>query len=361
METIQKNTYVAIMAGGVGSRFWPASRSSYPKQFLDILGVGKSLIRLTFERFLNLCPASNIYILTNESYKSLVLEHLPELDESQILCEPSRNNTAPCIAYIAFKLRALNPAANFIVAPSDHVILKETDFLANIKQALAFTAKENALVTLGIEPTRPDTGYGYIKYDKASKSTNKKVEAFREKPDLATAKTYIKSGDFVWNAGIFIWRAATIIAAFAKYNTDIHRIFSTIEKDLNQAGEQEIINKFYPTCPSISIDYAIMEKADNVYTIPADIGWSDLGTWASLYAMREKDNEQNVLDGKMLVKNTSSSYIRLPKGKLALIKGLEDYIVVDEGNVLLIYPKSEEQDIKQEVSKMKEQFGREHF
>lgn len=361
METIQKNTYVAIMAGGVGSRFWPASRSSYPKQFLDILGVGKSLIRLTFERFLNLCPASNIYILTNESYKSLVLEHLPELDESQILCEPSRNNTAPCIAYIAFKLRALNPAANFIVAPSDHVILKETDFLANIKQALAFTAKENALVTLGIEPTRPDTGYGYIKYDKASKSTTKKVEAFREKPDLATAKTYIKSGDFVWNAGIFIWRAATIIAAFAKYNTDIHRIFSTIEKDLNQAGEQEIINKFYPTCPSISIDYAIMEKADNVYTIPADIGWSDLGTWASLYAMREKDNEQNVLDGKMLVKNTSSSYIRLPKGKLALIKGLEDYIVVDEGNVLLIYPKSEEQDIKQEVSKMKEQFGREHF
>ncbi len=387
-----KNTYVAIMAGGIGSRFWPASRTARPKQFLDILGVGKSLIRLTFERFLHLCPAENIFIVTNKQYAGLVKEHLPELGDNQILTEPSRNNTAPCIAYTAFKLQALNPDANLVVAPSDHIILQEKKFIDTLETALAFTAENDALVTLGIRPSRPDTGYGYIEVgsrkwevgnrkaeggteikNQKSKIKNQKSEgaevatsaspvykvaAFREKPDKERAEQYLASGNYLWNAGIFIWRVESVLDAFRRHAEDIHRILAIGAPKYNTPGEQAFIDEAYPTTPSISVDYAIMEKAENVYTIPSSFGWSDLGTWASLHAESEQDKDGNVIQGeKVMAYGVKDSLIRLPKDKLAVLGGLEDYIVVDEGDVLLVWPKSREQEIK----KVTGEIGEERF
>lgn len=340
-----KDTYVAIMAGGIGSRFWPASRVERPKQFLDIMGTGKSLIRQTFERFLKLCPAENIFIVTNGMYKDLVLEHLPELTENQVLCEPSRNNTAPCVAYTAFKLHNLNPNANFIVAPSDHIILKEDAFIAYLQKALSFTSKKNALVTLGIQPTRPDTGYGYINF-LANGSDIHKVVQFKEKPNEETAKTYLESGDYLWNAGIFVWRAATVIEQFKEHATEIYDILKAGEFAYNTPNEQAFIDKAYPTTPSISVDYAIMEKSTDVYTIPSEFGWSDLGTWNSLYVESPKEENGNAINGNTVLDEVSDCLIRMPKGKLLVAKGLEDFIIVDEGDVLMIYPKSKEQEIK---------------
>ncbi len=348
------NTYVAIMAGGIGSRFWPASREARPKQFMDILGVGKSLIRLTFERFLHLCPAENIFIVTNGQYKDLVKAHLPELTDNQILCEPSRNNTGPCVAYTAFKLNALNPDANFVVAPSDHVIVKEKAFVDYLQQALTFTAEQEAIVTLGIQPTRPDTGYGYINFEPGSQADGiHKVIRFREKPDLETARQYLDSGDYLWNAGIFVWSARTILNAFKNLSPDIYDILRAGEQVYNTPGEQAFIDKAYPTTPNISVDYAILEKSPDVYTIPADIGWSDLGTWASLHAEREQDAAGNVVQGNVETINVTNCLIRMPAGKLAVIKGLDDFIIVDEGDVILIWPKGEEQGIKTFTEKMK--------
>ena len=359
-----QNTYVAIMAGGIGSRFWPASRTARPKQFLDILGVGKSLIRLTFERFLNLCPAENIFIVTNKQYAGLVKEHLPELSDNQILTEPSRNNTAPCVAYTAFKLQALNPEANLVVAPSDHIILQEQKFVHTLESALAFTAENDALVTLGIQPSRPDTGYGYIEVGSGkaevgrrkaevgengvavSVSPVQKVAAFREKPDLATAEQYLASGNYLWNAGIFIWRTQSLLKAYQQHAHEIHRILAAGASKYNTPEEQAFIDEAYPTTPSISVDYAIMENADNVYTIPSEFGWSDLGTWASLHAESDKDEAGNVLQGAVMAYGVKDSLVRLPKGKLAVLGGLDGYIVVDEGDVLLVWPKSREQEIK---------------
>jgi len=342
----QQDTYVAIMAGGIGSRFWPASRVERPKQFLDILGVGKSLIRLTFERFLNLCPKENIFIVTNGMYKDLVLEHLPELTADQVLCEPSRNNTGPCVAYTAFKLYHLNPNANFIVAPSDHIILKEAAFVAYLQQALAYTSQSDALVTLGIQPTRPDTGYGYINFA-AGDSTIHKVVDFKEKPDVATAEKYVASGDYLWNAGIFIWKAATVLQEFKQHAPAIHAILEKGATHYNTTSEQAFIDVAYPTTPSISVDYAIMEKSTNVYTIPSEFGWSDLGTWASLHLESPKDEAGNAVNAdNALLSDVSNSLIRMPEGKLLVAKGLDDFIIVDEGDVLLIYPKAKEQEIK---------------
>lgn len=354
---MQQNTYVAIMAGGVGSRFWPASREQRPKQFLDILGVGKSLIQLTYERFLKLCPKENIFIVTNGLYRALVKEHLPDLTDNQILCEPSRNNTAPCVAYTAFKLQSLNPDANFIMAPSDHIILKEAVFIEKLQKALKFTAANNALVTLGISPTRPDTGYGYIKFleDQEPVSEVFKVEEFKEKPDSATAQSYVDSGNYLWNAGIFVWKASSVLKAFEQYANEIHSILGKGADHYNTDQEQAFIDEHYPTTPKISVDYAIMENAQNIYTIPSDIGWSDLGTWGSLYAERNEQEGENVVDCHAIVtKDVSNSLIRLPKNKLAVIKGLNDYIIVDEGDVLLIYPKKDEQEIKKVVGELKE-------
>ncbi|MCK6694687.1 MAG: mannose-1-phosphate guanylyltransferase [Thermoanaerobaculia bacterium] len=352
------NTFVAIMAGGVGSRFWPGSREARPKQFLDMLGVGKSLLRLTFERFLPFCPASNIYIVTNAAYRNLVKQQLPELSDSQILGEPSRNNTGPCIAYTAFKLAGLNPDANMVVAPSDHIVLKEDIFRQKIGQALDFAARHDALVTLGITPSRPDTGYGYIQFKNAAESGIYKVERFTEKPKLADAQAFVASGEYVWNAGIFIWKVKNVLKAFETHSPDIFHILEKGESLYNTPREEAFIREQYPTTPNISVDFAIMEKAPNVYTIPADFGWSDLGTWASLHHECPKDEQGNVFQADHIVAmDVQNSLVRAPKGKLVVLKDLDDYIVVDEPDVLLIYPKSKEQEIKQVTVRVKEQFG----
>lgn len=354
---INSNTYVAIMAGGIGSRFWPASRESRPKQFLDIMGVGKSLIQLTYERFLKLVPKENILVVTNEVYRDLVKEHLPALTDNQILGEPSRNNTAPCIAYTAFKLQQLNPEANLIVAPSDHIILKEDVFVERLEEALAFTANNDALLTLGIEPTRPDTGYGYIQYEKTEEKV-KKVKQFTEKPPLETAKAFVKSGDYLWNAGIFIWKVEHLLSAFEAYAKEIYNLLSAGKDKYNTKEEQAFIDEQYPKTPSISIDFAIMEKADNIYTIPASFGWSDLGTWKSLYVESDKDASENVVVcDRLIAKNCHSNLIRMPDGKLLVAKNLQNYIIIDEGDVLVIYPKDDEQEIKGITQEIREQFG----
>ncbi|MBW4360351.1 mannose-1-phosphate guanylyltransferase [Flavobacterium sp. NAS39] len=346
------------MAGGVGSRFWPKSRNHFPKQFIDILGVGKSLLQLTYERFEKICPKENIYILSNQQYFELIQEQLSEIGVNNVLLEPSRNNTAPCIAYASYKILKQNPQANIVVAPSDHLILKETEFRNKILQALDYVASNDALVTLGISPTRPDTGYGYINFQNEGVKGVHQVVQFLEKPVLDKAQEYLKSGDYLWNAGIFIWSAQSIQKAFQKYATEIHILFTKGNEAYNTSNEVDFINKNYSKSPNISIDYAILEKADNVFTIPADIGWSDLGTWASLHEVVEKDQDNNALNVDYLqIEDTKNCIIHLPKGKAAVIKGLEDYIVVDDGRVLLIYPKEQEQQIKQQAIGMVEAFG----
>ncbi len=355
---MNNNTYVAIMAGGIGSRFWPGSRVHRPKQFLDILGIGKSLIRLTFERFLKLCPKENIYIVTNEMYREQVKEHLPELEYEQILCEPSRNNTAPCVAYTAFKLHGINPKANFVVAPSDHIILKEDTFIETISKGLNFTAQNDALVTLGIRPSRPDTGYGYINFETTDEDGIHKVIRFTEKPVLDKAKEFVASGEYLWNAGIFVWKAEHIINAFKQYAPEIYRIFSDIKSDLNTEKEQTVIDETYPGTPKISIDYAIMEKAQNVHTIPSDFGWSDLGTWNSLHAEFNKDENNNATNSdNIMTYDTTNCLIRADKEKLVVVKDMDNYIIVDEEDVLLIYPKTKEQEIKAITGQIKEAKG----
>jgi len=355
---MNKNNYVAIMAGGIGSRFWPASRVNRPKQFLDIMGTGKSLIQQTCDRFLNLCPKENIFIVTNGIYKDLVKKHLPYITDNQILCEPSRNNTAPCVAYTALKLASLNPDANLVVAPSDHIILKEEAFINTLKQGLAYTAKHDALLTLGISPTRPDTGYGYIKYQSVNIDGIHKVERFTEKPDFETAKSFVTSGSYLWNAGIFVWRVKSLISAFEQNAPEIIEILSAGNAHYNTDQEQAFIDKAYPTTPSISIDYAIMEKASNVFTIPSEFGWSDLGTWASLHAESHKDKEGNSTNSdNVMFFDCSNSMVRMGKNKLAVVSGMEDYIIVDEEDVLLIFPKSQEQEIKKITSLIKEKKG----
>jgi mannose-1-phosphate guanylyltransferase len=353
------NNYVAIMAGGVGSRFWPGSREARPKQFLDMMGVGKSLLRLTFERFLPLCPASNIFIVTNEAYKALILEQIPEINASQILCEPSRNNTAPCVAYAALKIANINPNACMVVAPSDHIILKEPAFLAHVQTALDFAAAHPSLVTLGIEPTRPDTGYGYIQFDAKEQNGVHDVKRFAEKPNLETAKAFVASGDYLWNAGIFIWSVKSVIDAYKTHATEIYNILSKGKNHYNTANEQAFINEYYPTTPNISVDFAIMEKADNVYSIPANVGWSDLGTWGSLYAECEKDDQGNVLQGSnnLIALDSSNCLIRTTAGKLVVIKDLDDYMIIDEADVLLIHPKHKEQEIKKLTEIVKQDFN----
>ena len=345
------------MAGGVGSRFWPASTERTPKQFLDILGVGKSLIRMTFERFLNIVPAERILIVTNKIYKELTMQHLPEIPEANILCEPSRNNTGPCVAYTALKLFTQNEEAIFVTAPSDHVILKETAFLNKINQAFDFVSNNDAIVTLGIQPTRPDTGYGYIETECTCEGESDdssvgvcSVNAFKEKPDLDTAKEYLEDGNYLWNAGIFVWKAKDLLNSFQSNAPDILKVLKQDISKFNSDKEQKYIDTVYPDTPSISVDYAILEKAKNVFTIPADIGWSDLGTWNSLHAYLDKDENETVTLGKnTFLWDTKNSIIRSDSSKIVVIKGLEDYIVVDEPDALLIYPKSNEQEIKQVV------------
>ncbi len=341
------NTFVLIMAGGVGSRFWPKSRNNFPKQFIDILGIGKSLLQLTYERFLNICPPENIYFLTNEIYTDLIREQIGLNSNDNIISEPSRKNTAPCIAYAAFKIANLNPNANLVVAPSDHLILKENVFIESVKKALDFAAENDALLTLGIKPTRPDTGYGYIKFDKSTSNEIYKVEQFLEKPTLEKAEIFIQTDDYVWNAGIFIWNVNSLLKAIKGTATSIYTIFEKGIPHYNTAKEQQFIAENYPLCENISIDYAVMEKAQNVYTLPGDFGWSDLGTWASLHGVMDKDENNNSFAGKASFFNdTEDCIVQVPTDKIAVIKGLKNYIVVDDGKVLLIYPKQLEQEVK---------------
>jgi mannose-1-phosphate guanylyltransferase len=343
-----QHTYVAIMAGGIGSRFWPSSTEETPKQFLDILGTGKSLLRITYERFLHLLPSKQIYFVTHLSYRDKILEHIPEITAEQVICEPSRNNTAPGIAYAAFKIHKMDPQATLIMAPSDHVILKEIHFLELLEKGVDFCQSRDVLLTLGILPTRPDTGYGYIKCDaKSNGNPYRKVEEFKEKPNLQTAMEYLESGDYLWNSGMFIWRTAIILEAFQKFAPEIHQILARGEALYNTKDEMEFIAKEFPKTPSISVDYAIMENADNIYTIPADIDWSDLGTWNALHAFLPKDQNANVILGKnSLLQESTNNIIKMHSNKVLIAKDLKDFMVIDEEDVLLIYPKNKEQEIK---------------
>lgn len=347
------------MAGGIGSRFWPVSRMNYPKQFLDILNHGKTLIQATYDRFEQYIPQENIFIVTSLQYKNLVKEQLPQLPVENILCEPSRKNTAPCIAYISYKLQELNPESNLICAPADHLIMDETAFKKVSLDALEFTEKNNALITLGIKPLSPNTGYGYIQYEQHSVTENiYKVKTFTEKPDAELARSFLMSGDFLWNAGIFVWRTKSITAAFEKYLPEIHEVFHGARKELTGSGEQEAINMVYPLCTNISIDYGILEKADNVYVIPSSFGWSDLGTWGSAYDNLEKDYHENAVAGNnAILFDSFKNVIHADNNKLILLQGLEDFIIVDTDDVLMICKKEKEQHIKEYVAEIKRNKG----
>ncbi len=345
--------YVVIMAGGIGSRFWPSSKTSRPKQFLDILGVGKSLIRMTFERIQEMVPIDNILILTHSDYRDLVSEHLPELNPKNILCEPVRNNTAPCIAYAMLNIEARNEGqvASFAVLPSDHVILDEAGFQNKLSQAFDEVERNETIVTLGIKPTRPDTGYGYIKFMNDT-SEIKKVESFKEKPNYEVASEYVKSGEYLWNAGMFIWTTNSLRQAFQLYAPAVLTPLEQKKEMFNTPNEDDYLNEVYHLTPSISIDYAIMEDAKNVHTIISDIGWSDLGTWDGLYCHCEKDDNQNLIfDSNVVLHDVKSSIIKTNPNKNTVIRGLENFIIVDEDDALLIFPKNEEQDIKNAIKK----------
>jgi mannose-1-phosphate guanylyltransferase len=342
-----KNQYLIIMAGGIGTRFWPISRSNQPKQFIDVLGVGKTMLQQTAERFDGIVPKENMYVVTSIEFADLVQEQLPFLSPDQILKEPQRRNTAPCIAYAAYKIAKRNKKAKFIVAPSDHVILKEEAFKENIQKAL-LTAEESVLVTLGILPTRPDTGYGYIQYQPEEKEA-KRVKTFTEKPDLELAKAFLESGDYVWNAGIFVF-------SYVAFKKELEKHLSRMAEQFEEGipfyftnEEEAFIKKVYGVCKSISIDTGIMEKAREVKVILSDIGWSDLGTWKSLYEISDKTELNNVVDGEVLLYDTQNCMIKTPQNKLVVIQGLNNYIVAENANVLMICSKDQEQQVKQFV------------
>ncbi len=349
---MNKNYYAILMAGGVGSRFWPVSTTEFPKQFHDMLGTGETLIQKTFSRLSKLIPIENILILTNEKYNDLVLEQLPQVSQSQVLLEPAMRNTAPCILYASLKIQKQNPDAVMVVAPSDHWIEDEAAFVNDLQQSFGFCTENNALMTLGIQPTFPNTGFGYIEYNQEATSI-KKVAQFREKPDYETAKAFLKSGNFVWNAGIFIWSVQAITAAFEKFQPVMNNLFLSGLDSFNSIDEHSFITANYALAENISIDYAILEKAQNVYLLPASFDWNDLGTWGSLHEKLDKDENNNaVVNATVVLENASNNIIRTASKKLIVIDGLNDYIIVDKEDVLLIYPKGKEQDIKKIVSKI---------
>ncbi|MFA7402176.1 MAG: mannose-1-phosphate guanylyltransferase [Bacteroidales bacterium] len=350
------NNYCVIMAGGVGARFWPLSRISYPKQFIDFLGVGKSLLQMTMARFEQICPRENIYIVTNEKYYNLIKEQLPQYTDEQIILEPMRRNTAPCIAYANYRIKKRNPEANIVVSPSDHVIFNEAAFIEHIQSALKCVERNPWLLTLGIQPTRPDTGYGYIQYDDKNRYVPDrriyKVKVFTEKPELELAKQFIESGDFLWNAGIFAWKLKTIEQAFELHLPDVHELFSQIEDKIGTNQEEEAIHTTYSQCRSISIDYGVMEKADNVNVLSSDFGWSDLGTWTALFEQLKKDENNNAVasPSDVFAYNSKDCIINTPKNKVVVVQGLNNFIVSESNNTLLICPKKDEQQIRQFVT-----------
>lgn len=363
---MNKNNFCIIMAGGVGSRFWPLSRASAPKQFLDILGIGKTLLQQTFDRFVKICPKENIFIVSNIEYKDLINEQLPGLDDFQIMLEPMRKNTAPCIAYANYRIKQINENANILVAPSDHLILKEDEFTGIVLDGLEFAEKNDALLTLGIKPSRPETGYGYIQVvNKVINKGNpdlKKVKTFTEKPDLKLAKVFVKSGEFYWNSGIFIWSLKSIQKAFDQHLSEISILFNDLATGLELPEESDIILSAYSNTKNISIDYGIMEKADNVYVLCADFGWSDLGTWSSLYEHSIKDKNNNAMLGEhIMTYDTKDCLVSVKNDKLVILQGLKEYIVVDTDNALLVCKIGEEQKIKQIVNDVKIRKGKKYI
>ena len=345
-----ENNYCVIMAGGLGSRFWPFSRNEKPKQFLDFFGTGRSLIQMTYDRFRAIVPASNILIVSNLIYKDLILEQLPEIEPDQVLLEPARRNTAPCIYYAVQRIKAINKKANIIVAPSDHLIMKEEEFINTIKAGLEFIDQNDNLLTLGIKPSRPETGYGYIQIDEGE-TNPRRIKTFTEKPNAELAQVFFETGEFYWNSGIFLWNLKTIDEAFNVYLPEVATKFNAGKELYNTPNEQQFIDEMYPSCPNISIDYGIMEKAANVYVLCADFGWSDLGTWGSLYELSNKDENNNVtLKCESIFYESDDNIVALPKGKLAVIEDLNGYIVAESDNVLLICKKTDEQRIRQFVN-----------
>lgn len=358
---MNKNYYAVIMAGGVGSRFWPLSTTAHPKQFHDMLGTGHTLLQKTFKRLSSFIPIENILILTNERYNEQVLKQLPEIKGEQVVLEPAMRNTAPCILYAALKIRKRNPNALMIVAPSDHWIEDEEAFARDVINCFSLCEKEEALCTLGITPSFPNTGFGYVEYDKSQPSTQdnlRKVVQFREKPDYEMAKSFLEQGNFLWNAGIFMWSAETIISGFKKYQPSQYELFEAGIPVYNTRDEKFFIKEHYPRAENISIDYAILEQAKTIYVLPASFDWNDLGTWGSLYDKMAKDEASNaVVNSKVVLQHASGNMIRSGKGKLIVVEGLSDYIIVDRDDVLLIYPKSKEQDIKSIVARVKDIHG----
>ena len=348
----QKNNHLVIMAGGVGARFWPMSTTEKPKQFIDVLGTGKTLLQLTVERFGNLVAPENIWVVTNQKYLDIVHEQLPQIPVGNILCEPCRRNTAPCIAYVSWRIKAKDPKANIVVTPSDHIVMNVQEFQRVIEECMNFTADSDAIVTLGMKPTRPETGYGYIQADLSVSSLRNKgifrVESFREKPDLKTAEQYIKKNNYFWNAGIFIWKVSTIVNAFRIYQPKINKIFEQMLPVYGTSEEQALINEKFPLCENISVDYAIMEKAEEIFVCPADFGWSDLGTWGSLQTQSKRDIYGNASIGENInLFDTHNCIIHTTQEKKVVVQGLDGYIVAENNDTLLICKLSEEQRIKQ--------------
>ncbi len=360
------DNYCVIMGGGIGSRFWPFSRETFPKQFLDFFGTGRSLLQMTFDRFSQIIPVENIYVVTNELYAELIREQLPELHDRQILLEPTRRNTAPCIAYAAYHIYARNPKANIVVAPSDHLILKVESFLSDVKKGLELVKENDALVTLGVRPSRPETGYGYIQSSDKMLGEFTKVKTFTEKPNYDLAKIFYESGEFFWNSGLFLWNVQSILNAFRKFLPDISARFDLGKDKFNTPDERAFIKEHFPYCPNISIDYGVMEKADNVYMLCVDFGWADLGTWGSLHEiapMQHRDEENNAFlrGSRALVYESSGNVIALDNPeKLAVVQGLNDYIIADSGNVLLICKKEDEPRIKQYIADAQMKYGKEY-
>ncbi len=351
---MKKDHYCIIMAGGVGSRFWPLSRKDKPKQFLDILGVGKTLLQLTYDRFIDIFPEKNIFVVTSSEYGSLVKRQLPKIPPKQILLEPFRKNTAPCIAYANYRIQQMNPNATIVVAPSDHFILREEEFKRVILEGMDFVRDRDALLTLGIKPDRPETGYGYIQINNgqglAGNKNFRKIKTFTEKPDLELAKVFFESGEFYWNSGLFIWSLKSVMEAFEHHLPEMNSLFKEGEGIYNTDKEKEFILETYSNAKSISIDYGIMEKADNVYVLCSDFGWSDLGTWGSLYEQSEKNDQMNVTSGEnIFVYGVKDSIIKVPKKKLVVLQGLEEFIVVESDDILLVCKRKDEQMIKQIV------------
>ncbi len=362
---MNKNNYAVIMAGGVGSRFWPVSKVDFPKQFHDMLGTGQTLIQRTYSRLLKCIPAQNILILTNERYLDLVMGQLPDIHLRQVVTEPAMRNTAPCILYAALKIQKENPDAQMIVAPSDHWIEDEEAFTRDLKQCFEACAENDILMTLGIQPTFPNTGYGYIEYDKEATITIKKVEQFREKPNYETAKEFVSAGNFLWNAGIFIWSVASVVKAFEQFQPKMMSLFAKGISSYNTLQEPDFIQENYPIAEDISIDYAILEQATNVHVLLATFDWNDLGTWGSLYDKLEQTkptrDKNAVVNARVLASNAVGNMIKTDSNKIVVIEGLEDFIIVDEQEVLMVYPKSKEQEIKETRKQINELFGKQYI